>query len=116
MYNFKRQCGCEITVADRGDMAHKWVAEWINHCSPGSSTTPRQQIYQLIDAERDRQDAKWGAQRQQSPLAILAEEVGEVVKAILERQPIKEVFGEIVQVAAVTVCWMEAFTEEEAEA
>ena len=68
--------------------------------------------------ERDKQDAKWGANRKLHPLewnVILGEEVGEVARAILEggldcedvehRMRLRE---ELVQVAAVAVAWLEA--------
>lgn len=62
----------------------------------------------LIFAERTSQDAKWGSQRQHPDkmwLTILLEEVGEIARAILEGTPVKP---ELVQVAAVALCWLEA--------
>ncbi len=44
-------------------------------------------VKKLIQAERDHQDAKWGADRNQHPflwLAILGEEVGETNEAVLK--------------------------------
>ncbi len=70
----------------------------------------RSNIYTLIDIERQRQDEKWGSQRDHEPLfwyAILAEEFGEVANAILEQKSPVEVLSEILQVAAVAVCWAE---------
>ena len=63
-----------------------------------------------VKEERERQDAKWGSQRDlPNPtwLAILVEEVGEVAKAILERDE-EGLNKEIVQVAAVAVAMIEA--------
>lgn len=70
----------------------------------------RDNIFALINIERDRQDGKWGSQRDHDPLfwyAILAEEAGEVANALLERKSPVELLSEIVQVAAVAVCWAE---------
>lgn len=57
--------------------------------------------------EMRRQDEKWGANRILPALlwnAILGEEVGEVSKAILEEEGLRE---ELVQVAAVALQWIE---------
>ncbi|MGD8172171.1 MazG-like family protein [Vibrio sp. TRT 21S02] len=57
--------------------------------------------------EMSAQDEKWGADRELSPFmwnAILVEEVGEVSKAILEKEGLRE---ELVQVAAVALQWIE---------
>lgn len=67
-------------------------------------------IFELIRAERERQDKKWGSQRHLPNYtwsAILTEENGEVAKATLEKDTanLKE---ELVQVAAVAVAWLEA--------
>lgn len=86
----------------------------------------RSDIYQAIDNERARQDAKFPGQwagfgdefaivslphRRQAALlecaAILAEEAGEVAKAVLERDD-RGLEFELVQVAAVCVAWLEA--------
>lgn len=64
----------------------------------------------LVEAERRRQDAKWGSQRSHLPrtwLPILMEEVGEVAKAMLERDRDGYV-AELVQSAAVAVAAIEA--------
>lgn len=61
-------------------------------------------VFQLIRRERERQDAKWGVQNH-VPLkwqAILAEECGEVAKAVLEDDD-AGYLNELVQVAAVAV-------------
>lgn len=64
--------------------------------------------------ERLRQDTKWGEQNH-SPVwwhAILAEEVGELAKAILELQfagkPTSAVREELIQVAAVAIAAIES--------
>lgn len=55
-----------------------------------------------VDAERYRQDAKWGEQNHEPAiwLTILQEEVGETAKAVLEGQII-DYHKELIQVAAV---------------
>lgn len=65
-------------------------------------------IFDVI-AERNAQDAKWGAQHHGPDgwLAILVEEIGEVAKAILEGRG----FGyrdELIQVAAVAIAAIES--------
>lgn len=70
-------------------------------------------VMEMIAQERQRQDAKWGADRVLTPmlwLTILMEEVGEVARAILERDW-ANLLIEIVQVAAVAVAWLEMFSE-----
>jgi len=65
-------------------------------------------IFELIAAERDRQDQKWGANRSlENPvwLTILAEEVGKSAEAALKNMPTLE--KELIQVAAVAVAWLE---------
>jgi NTP pyrophosphatase (non-canonical NTP hydrolase) len=68
-----------------------------------------------VRLERDRQDEKWGSNRNLSQLfwcAILGEEVGEVNKAVLERD--REGYrAELVQVAAVCVAAVENYDREE---
>lgn len=74
----------------------------------------------LVDAERDRQRALWGRDHEwgkgdcSSPavdegvkLAVLAEELGEVARALLEGDR-PGLARELVQVAAVAVAWREA--------
>lgn len=60
--------------------------------------------------ECDRQDAKWGADRDHDPftwLAILVEEVGELAQAVLNnysvRSSIKNLRAEAIHVAAVAI-------------
>ena len=66
-----------------------------------------------VEQERINQTCKWG--KQEHSLAdwylILAEEVGEVAKAILEGD--KGLYNELVQVAAVSVQILEALKEGE---
>jgi hypothetical protein len=74
----------------------------------------------MIDGERIRQDRKWGPQNHSDMkwLAILAEEFGEIAKAVVERyaenqqhDPTvfdREITLEIVQTAAVCLAWLEA--------
>ncbi len=74
--------------------------------------------YGIIDdilGERERQDEKWGPDREIEPLywlAILMEEVGEAAKEVIEPLcPIiftPELRREVVQVAAVAIAWLEA--------
>ena len=69
-----------------------------------------QRVLFLIDSERRVQDLKWGSQRElddKTWLAVLVEEVGEVARAILERDP-DNLHEELVQIAAVAVAWLEA--------
>lgn len=64
-----------------------------------------------IQAERDRQDAKWGSQRRLPPdtwLRILVEEVGEVAEALNDHDD-KNYPVELVQVAAVAVAALESY-------
>ena len=70
----------------------------------------RDLIFQDIINERDRQDAKWGSQRK-LPMdrwnTILGEEVGEVAHAVNEGD-LTNLAEELIQVAAVAVCWLES--------
>jgi NTP pyrophosphatase (non-canonical NTP hydrolase) len=69
----------------------------------------RQGVFELVEAERDRQDAKWGEQNHVDDywLGIAVEEVGEVAKAVIERDD-DAVHEEIVQTIAVLFGWLEA--------
>lgn len=79
----------------------------------------RADVYALIDAERGRQAAKWSVPHpwgegdcssdlvpELVKLAVLTEETGEVARAILDKTP-DQLRCELVQVAAVTVAWLE---------
>lgn len=75
----------------------------------------RLNIYDRINDERTRQDKKWGDQSGNPHFlwnAVLVEEVGEVANAILEGMHvadggIESLEEELIQVAAVTVAWLE---------
>ena len=78
-------------------------------------------VLELVAAERDRQRAKWATPHgwgqgdcstldppdDRVKLAVLAEEFGEVARALLERDR-DGLATELVQVAAVAVAWREA--------
>jgi NTP pyrophosphatase (non-canonical NTP hydrolase) len=66
----------------------------------------REMIFRLIDAERLRQDARHPEWYEGKALAVLVEEVGEVAKALNEMDKV-ELIRELVQVAAVSVRWLE---------
>ena len=87
----------------------------------------RSQIYKLIDEERARQAEtwkgphKWGkgdcSSSEVAPIAkvaILTEELGEVARAVLEKED-RATFDELIQVAAVAVAWCESFDDGQAE-
>lgn len=66
---------------------------------------------ELIREERRRQHMKWGQQDHNDAtwLAILVEEVGEVAKAMLEKDlMIGDVEQELVEVAAVAAAWIQS--------
>ena len=72
----------------------------------------RDAILADVDEERDRQDAKWGGvpglerRDDHTYAAVAAEELGEVCKAWLERDP-AALRVELIQLAAVAVAWVE---------
>jgi hypothetical protein len=79
----------------------------------------RQAIYALIDAERERQAAKWSGEHLWGngdcssgfvedivKVAVLAEECGEVARAVLDDSD--RLADELVQIAAVAVAWLES--------
>lgn len=66
-----------------------------------------------VEAERTRQDEKWGASRKlRSELwaTILGEEYGEACKAVLEVDAVN-LREELMQVAAVALAWIESLDE-----
>jgi NTP pyrophosphatase (non-canonical NTP hydrolase) len=70
----------------------------------------RDKIFELINIERDKQDAKWGTlPRYLSDvvwLTVLMEEVGECAQAILKCNWVN-LKVEIIQVATVAIAWLE---------
>ena len=79
----------------------------------------REQVFAEITAERKRQHVKWGHIHEwghgdcSSPgmapevkMTVLAEEFGEVARAVLDRKP-ADLRTELTQVAAVAVAWLE---------
>lgn len=76
----------------------------------------RSEIVQLLLEERDKQDNKWGADRNLPELlwqCILSEETGEVANAVLELKHkvtgLEDLKKELVQVAAVCMAWLEMY-------
>lgn len=77
---------------------------------------PRSQVFDDVNDERNRQDAKWGEQNHLDVVwnAILMEEVGEASQEVLTTAFGAAAKGhgdlreELVQVAAVAVAWIEA--------
>lgn len=80
----------------------------------------RSDIYAAIDTERNRQDKKWAASHPWGQgsassvnvptivkVAVLTEEVGEVARAVLDRDG-DNLRTELVQVSAVAVAWLES--------
>ena len=67
-----------------------------------------------ILAEREKQDQKWGEQNHDTQmwLTILVEEIGEVAKAILEKDDIGY-RKELVQVGAVALAALQSFERNE---
>ena len=76
----------------------------------------KKEIKDALRQEQGNQKYKWGEQHHSEEvwLTILAEEVGEVAKAILDNagKPSKEAFKEIIQVAAVCISWLDTYEEE----
>lgn len=68
----------------------------------------RKEILTLIEAERTKQEAKWGEQQHLHGTwtLILMEEIGEASEAMLKGRQTEAVF-ELVQAAAVIVAWLE---------
>lgn len=76
--------------------------------------TSRDAIYTDIASERDRQEAKFPGRTcaheidNLLKLAILHEESGEVARALLDHESVKQLRAELIQVAAVCVAWVES--------
>lgn len=70
-------------------------------------------VYKIIQAERDKQDKMWGEQNhgKYEWLTILIEEVGEAAESALENHD-SNYIKELVQVAAVAVAAIESFTRQ----
>ena len=67
-------------------------------------------VFKDVLNERVAQEAKWGQQDHVPPwyYLILAEEVGEVAKTILEGKSVYTIRTELIQVAAVAVAMVES--------
>lgn len=97
--------GNEICALPKGHVGMHDSAPWPEY---------RKYLFGLIDAERNRQDAKWGEQNHDDFVwgAILGEEIGEVHQAALHERYGDEHRGslteELTQAAAVIVSWLEA--------
>lgn len=85
----------------------------------GAEDARRERIFTEIRHERERQAAKWdgphawgegdcssGGVPAIVKAAVLAEECGEVARAVLDRMP-ANLRAELIQVAAVAVAWLE---------
>lgn len=85
-----------------------------------STPLDRSAIFRLVDAERVRQEAKWGGEHAHGwgscadngvapfvKAAVLGEECGEVQRALLDGDR-AGLAKELVQVAAVAVAWLES--------
>lgn len=76
-----------------------------------------ERVLHSIRLERERQDAKWGEQTHDHGvwLAVLSEEVGEAAQSFLHDRfggsKGGTLRGELVQVAAVAVAWIEMIDE-----
>jgi hypothetical protein len=106
-------CGCKSYNGDQCcnclNGAHS-ICEGKPQCRKSKVTHRRSEVFELINLERDKQDAKWGAlPRRLSDviwLTILMEEVGECAQAVLKRDW-DNLKVEIVQVATVAIAWLE---------
>jgi hypothetical protein len=78
-----------------------------------STGGPTARALALVAAERSRQNEKFKRtpgrwdDEDGDKLAVLGEEYGEVCRARWERAPVHMLRGEIVDLAAVAVCWIE---------
>ena len=79
-------------------------------------TKERYLVFKDVIQERERQARKWGDQRHNSNETwnvIGVEEVGEVAKAIYDKDDVSHLYEEIIQVAAVYIAWAESIQREE---
>lgn len=95
----------KLTAEQMEQFQRRWKALW-----------ERTKAIEAIVAERARQDELWGGTAgeiaspdttQEHRLAVLAEEFGEVAKEVLEGDPTGNLRTELIQVAAVTLAWLE---------
>jgi NTP pyrophosphatase (non-canonical NTP hydrolase) len=79
---------------------------------------PRDRVYLDIEAERLRQDRKWGPseERPAPSLAVLVEEVGEVAAEMHDSGDPENYRTELIQVAAVAVAMVEGYDRDLARA
>lgn len=83
------------------------------------SSRRRRYIFNAVEAERERQDKKWGGYerdvRSHTYGVVLGEEFGEVCQATLEQDTLG-LRDELIQVAAVAVAWVEMIDRQLEEA
>lgn len=127
-----RDCGCRRPDWERWNQHAGYKLRW--EVSSGYESTTRWkrcefarlafrfEMLVAIDAERDRQDAKFGwfrtgTARSHMPsdnlhakVSVLAEEFGEVANAVLEGDD-ANLEVELIQVMAVCMAWLESRTE-----
>ena len=74
----------------------------------------REDVFDIIESERDYQDKLWGVQNHlpEHWVTILMKEVGEAAKAVLENSS-SEYIDEMTQVAAVAVAALECYSRNE---
>ena len=71
----------------------------------------RMKVLEAVLAERERQDGNWGDQTNNTDerwTVILTEELGEVAREVFEGRS-AGMFEEIIQCAAVSIAWAEAY-------
>lgn len=74
---------------------------------------PTVAVLEAVARERKRQDAMWGRAPGEwfitdaEKFVVLVEEVGEVARALNDGESVESLVAELVQVAAVAVCWAE---------
>lgn len=94
-------------TSDHGD-ALGFIDRWCRERNPDA--------WQDVYDERDNQDSKWGEQNH-APLywlGIIAEELGELAKELIENQPnYKLARGEAVQVAACAIAMIQSMDRNE---
>ena len=90
-------------------------------------TREEEDLLHRVLVERMQQEKRFGSERKQidtkgskhyynlNKIAVLGEEVGEVIKAYLDHEPNSRVIDELVQVMAVCLAWATVFAEEHDE-